>query len=266
MNVENLPSLTPANFGNWVDPQRPILSMDWSVTDPHRVTPHHHPRAQILYVLSGVFHVITPLGNWVVPAGQAIWIPSHVVHDVYSNNAIQAFILFVDEAFTSALPKQCVTVKVSSLLKELFCKAVKYGNDYVAEGKEARLVDVMLDELDEMELANLYLPMAKDKRLIRIIDFLLDNPTERINMDELAQRVGASERTISRLFIKETGMTFSQWRKKYLLMKAIDKLDQGQPITTVALELGYSSASAFIAMFRKTLGMPPSLYLSDKRS
>ncbi len=59
-------------------------------------------------------------------------------------------------------------------------------------------------------------------------------------------------------------MTFSEWRKKYLLMKAIDKLDQGQPITTVALELGYSSASAFIAMFRKTLGMPPSLYLSDK--
>lgn len=264
MDVENLPSLTPANFGNCVDPQRPILSMDWMVEEPHRITAHHHPRAQIMYLLSGVFHVETPVGNWIVPAGQAIWIPSHVVHDVYSNNAVHAFILFVDETFTSALPMECVTVKVSSLLKELFGKAVKYGNEYVPEGKEARLVDVMLDELAEMESASLFLPMAKDKRLMHIIDILLDNPSEKINLDELAQRVGASERTITRLFLKETGMNFSEWRKKYLLMKAIDKLDQGQSITSVALELGYSSASAFIAMFRRTLGMPPSLYLSEK--
>lgn len=265
MNVEKLPSLTPANFGMLVDPQRPILTMDWSVADPHRVTPHHHPRAQIVYVLSGVFHVETPLGNWVVPAGQAMWIPSHVVHDVYSNNAVHAYILFVDESFTAGLPKQCVTVKVNSFLKELFSKAVKYGNDYVPEGKESRLVDVMIDEISDMESASLFLPMAKDKRLVHITDILLNNPSGKINLDELAQRVGASERTISRLFIKETGMTFSEWRKKYLLMQAIDKLDQGLSITTVALELGYSSASAFIAMFRRTLGMPPSLYLSGKK-
>lgn len=238
--------------------------MDWMIKEPHRVTPHHHPRAQIVYLLSGVFHVETPMGSWIVPAGQAMWIPSHVVHDVYSNNAVHAYILFVDESFTSGLPKECVTVKVSTLLTELFRKAIKYGNHYVPEGKEARLVNVMLDEIAEMETASLFLPMAKDKRLMNITDILLNNPSEKINLDELAKRVGASERTISRLFLKETGMTFSEWRKKYLLMSAIVKLDQGQTITCVALELGYSSASAFIAMFRRTLGVPPSHYLSDK--
>lgn len=238
--------------------------MNWIINEPHRVSPHHHPRAQIMYILSGVFHVETPLGNWVVPAGQAMWIPSHIEHDVYSNNAVHAYILFVDESFTSGLPKECVTVKVSSLLTELFHKAIKYGNYYVPEGKEARLVNVMLDEIGEMETASLFLPMAKDKRLMNITDILLENPSEKIKLDELARRAGASERTISRLFLKETGMTFSEWRKKYLLMKAIDKLDSGQPITSVALELGYSSASAFIAMFRRTLGVPPSLYLSEK--
>ena len=205
------------------------------------------------------------MGNWVVPAGQAMWIPPHVVHDVYSKNAVHAYILFVDESYTPALPGECVTVKVSSFLKELFRKAIKYGNNYVPEGKEARLVNVMIDEITDMDLSRLFLPMAKDKRLVNIINILLDNPSEKINLYDLSKRVGASERTISRLFFRETGMTFSEWRKKYLLMKAIDELDQGRSITQVALDLGYSSASAFIAMFRRTLGMPPSLYLSEKK-
>ena len=60
--------------------------MDWTINEPHRVSPHKHPRAQILYILSGVFHVETPMGNWAIPAGQAMWIPSDVTHDVYSKN------------------------------------------------------------------------------------------------------------------------------------------------------------------------------------
>lgn len=263
MDVENLPSLTPADFGNCVDPQRPILSMNWTVNDPHRVSPHHHPRAQILYILSGVFNVETPLGNWIVPAGQAMWIPPYVEHDVYSNNAVHAYILFIDESFTPGLPQECVTVKVSPLLTELFHKLVKYGNHYVTDGKEARLVSVMLDELAEMETSSLFLPMAKDKRLKNIIDILLENSSEKTGLDTLSKMVGASERTISRLFVKETGMTFSEWRKKYLLLKAIEKLDSGQSTTSVALDLGYSSASAFIAMFRRTLGCSPTRYLQE---
>jgi len=260
MDVEKLPYLTPADFGNLEDPGRPILSMNWMVKGPHRVSPHSHPRAQILYILSGVFHVETPLGNWIAPVGQAMWIPPHVKHDVYSNNPVHAYILFVDESFCSGLPKECVTVKVSSLLTELFHKVVKNGNNYIPGDKDARLVNVMLDELADMETACMFLPMAKDKRLTNLTEILLENPSEKINLGKLACRVGASERTIARLFVKETGMTFTEWRNKYLLMKAIEKLDQGQPITTVALESGYSSASAFIAMFRRTMGSSPTRY------
>lgn len=260
MNTENLPKLQPKDFGYWVDPLRPILSFSWSTEGSHRLPSHQHPRGQITYLISGVYRISTAIGDWVVPPGQAIWIPSNVSHVSYSTSAVNALMLFVDESHTFSLPKECIVFSVSSLLEELLSKAIKYGNHYSPEGKENNLVRVMLDELSEIAPAPLHLPMPKDKRVQRIIDVLIKDPATTMTLNELACDAGASERTVARLFSKETGMTFSEWRKQLRLLEAIDRLGQGQAVTQVALELGYSDSSAFIAMFSRTLGMTPGHY------
>jgi AraC-like DNA-binding protein len=102
--------------------------------------------------------------------------------------------------------------------------------------------------------------MARDKRVMRVIEMLLEKPGDNRDFDAWSRVAGAGSRTLARLFVAETGLTFGVWRKRLLLQEAIRLLDQGQPVTQVAFDLGYQSQSAFISMFRKELGMPPGQY------
>lgn len=105
MDIENLPTLNPRTFGDLVDDQSPILSLHWEAQGAHRAVAHTHPRAQIIYPLRGVYWADSPQGSWVVPMNQAVWIPSGVYHEVYTNNSVEALILFVDIAYTDRLLK-----------------------------------------------------------------------------------------------------------------------------------------------------------------
>ena len=261
MDVENLPTILPRDFGNLVDRQRPMLSLDWEAKGPHRVAAHSHTRAQIIYPQSGAYWIHTPLGNWVAPKHQAVWIPSNIHHKVFTNASVKAFMFFIDNAYSRRLMQTCTVVRVSPLLHELLNKAIEFGNDYIPGGRKARLVDVMLDELSEMEPAPLYLPLPDDKRLTRIVETLLENPADERSFEEIASNSGASTRTLSRLFVATTGMGFGEWRKQLRLLVAIDRLGQGYSVTQVASDLGYRSTSAFCAMFKRTLGASPIAYL-----
>ncbi|MEH6545612.1 MAG: AraC family transcriptional regulator, partial [Sneathiella sp.] len=116
------------------------------------------------------------------------------------------------------------------------------------------------------EDAPLHLPMPTDSRLLRIAEILLSNPANAESLEELAKSSGASERTLARLFKKETGLTFGKWRQQRRLLAGISLLTEGQPVTNVALDLGYESVSAFIAMFKSALGTTPSRYLTKSNS
>lgn len=266
MDVENLPTLQAKDFGNLVDPTRPILSFSWSAEGPHRVPGHVHPRAQIIFQTKGVYWISTSSGTYVVPPNQAIWLPSFINHETFTNDSAAALMLFVDEAYTGQLPQECIVVSVSPLLRELLTRVVANGNDYSSDGQEARLVNVMLDELNVMKQAPFYLPASKDKRLSRLMEILIEDPADDRCFEDLASQTGASVRTLARLFHKETGITFGEWRKQLRLLEAIERLDQGQSVTKVALDSGYNSPSAFIAMFRRTLGMAPGHYFKKKEA
>lgn len=149
---------------------------------------------------------------------------------------------------------------VSPLLREMFVKAVSNGNDYPEEGPEVRLALSMLDELKEMKPNRFHVPMAKDRRLLRVMQQLIEDPGNESRLDEFAANAGASVRTLARLFTRETGLSFSAWRRRLRLLQAIERLEQGCSVSEIALDLGYSTPSAFIAMFRRTLGVSPGQY------
>lgn len=260
MNIVKLPIVPPTTTGYRVDSRRPIVSMAMEFEGPHRVARHRHPRAQLLLTVRGVLRVVSASGTWVVPTSQAVWVPPDVEHEVIAADSVSIRSLFVDPSAASDLPDDCCVVDVTPLLRELILKAVEVGNDYVVHGRERRLMEVLLDQLHELPLAPLHLPMARDKRLLSIMEALLADPADDRGLEAWAERVGASARTLARLFLRESGMTFGEWRKQLRLLEAVDRLGQGEPVTQVALELGYQSASAFIAMFRRSLGCPPGRY------
>jgi AraC-like DNA-binding protein len=257
MAIEELPDLNPPPFGDVEDASRPILSFAWRTEGAHRAAAHTHPRAHIIHPLHGAYWVVTPEGTWLVPAGQAIWIPPHVHHEVYSHGAVGARMIFVDPEHAGSLPARCGTVRVSALLAQLLARAVEYGNDYATNGPAARLARVMLDELAAMEIAPLLLPISKEPRLARVMERLIDRPGSPEDIGELARGTGASPRTLARLFRNETGMTLSQWKTRLRLVVSIERLERGASVSDVAFDLGYSSTSSFVFMFRSNMGFPP---------
>lgn len=259
--------LVAVELGEYLDSSRPIIPLALQVTaqlqdglHSGQENGHSHPRGQLIYAISGVMRVICSRDIWVVPPSQAVWVPPNQEHEVYFAGELSLRNLYVDPSVVVGLPERCSVLKVSSLLKELILKAAEIGDGYQPDSVGWRLMQVLLDELRQAAVTPLHLPMARDVRIMRVIEALLKEPGDSRDLEQWGLIAGASGRTLSRLFVSETGLTFAVWRKRLQLQEAIKRLDEGQQVTRIAFDLGYQSLSAFIEMFRKEMGVSPGCY------
>lgn len=271
MNIAKLTRLPPVTQGFLLEPKLPVISLAIEVS-PQKMQArevgsaavHVHPRGQLIYASSGMMRVICGRDVWVVPPSQAVWVPPNQEHEVFFPGDTALRSLFVDPSAVTGLPLQCTVLKVAPLLRELVLRAVQIGNSYGPDGPEWRVMQVLLDELRIAEATPLRLPMARDERVMRVIDALMQSPGDSRDLADWGKIAGASSRTLARLFVSETGLTFGGWRKRLLLHEALDRLDRGEQVTGIAFDLGYQSLSAFIEMFRKELGVSPRRYARQR--
>ena len=261
MNIEKLTKLPPIEIGYRVDATLPVIPLAMQVDKAGCAAPHAHPRGQFIYASSGVMRVVCGCDIYMVPPSQGVWVPPNIEHQVYFPGKVSLRNLFVDPSATTGLPEKCTVLKVSPLLRELILKAVLIGDCYMPESHGWRLMLVMLEELRQAETTNLHLPMAQDARAVRVMEALQGNPGDNRDLNAWAKIAGACPRTLSRVFVRETGLSFGAWRKRMLLLEAIDRLGKGESVTRVAFGLGYQSLSAFVEMFRRTLGVSPGQYI-----
>ncbi|MCU7853598.1 MAG: helix-turn-helix transcriptional regulator [Candidatus Thiodiazotropha sp. (ex Monitilora ramsayi)] len=257
MNIEKRTVDPTTHVGHIIDPARPVLILSEERKGAEQVTRHQHLRGQLLYAIRGVMKLTTDTGTWLVPPAQAVWIPPTVMHEVEMTQSVSLRSLYIDPAHATGLPDNCCVLRVDALLRELIVEAADIGNDYLPETPAARVMAVIVDRLQSMDRFSFHLPFTNEPRLRRIIDALAANPADSATLSEWAQHVGASERTLGRLFIRHLGLSFGQWRRRLRLLAAMDRLGQGASVTEVAFELGYGSPSAFIAMFKNNLGESP---------
>jgi AraC-like DNA-binding protein len=231
-------------------------------TDGHRIAPHSHERAQLVFAADGVMMVVTSEGSWAVPPQRAVWIPAGVTHQIRMAGGVAMRTLYVRADVAARLPSRVRVIAVSALLRELILRACALPVLYDEEGPDGRVMALILDEIASLPSLALDLPMPRDPRLARICHALGADPGSTRTLRDWAREAGASSRTLARLFVKETGLTFADWRQQARLLAALALLAAGQPVTRIALTLGYDSPSAFAAMFRRALGAPPSRYLA----
>lgn len=218
---------------------------------------HRHTAIQFLYATQGVMKAQTTQGVWVVPNNRAVWIPSNMPHQIEATGPLVMRNLYFKPGHFLQLPRTCRTVSVTPLLRELIQYATEMPSDYHDNSPETRLLDVIVDQIETLETAALSLPTPQDPRLLIITNFLEKNPCNNRTLESWGTTAGATQRTLARLFLKETGMTFSQWRRQARLIEALRMLAQGVPVNETAFNTGYESVSAFIYMFRKALGCTP---------
>ena len=203
--------------------------------------------------------VRTAQEDWVAPPNRAVWVPAGVEHGIeMAGTVLMQTIYLVPRAF-ARLPTQCTAVNVSPLLRELVLHSISKGVLRRTIPEHGRLIAFLVDQLRALPTIPLQLPSPTDERAKLAADFMRSRPSNE-SIERIAEHASTSVRTLERLFQKETGLSFGKWRQQLRLLQSLQLLAGGRPVAAVAAAIGYASPSAFIAMFRKTLGITPSRY------
>lgn len=227
------------------------------------IDPHRHNRCQLLFVRSGVVLVTTASGRWLVPTGHAIWIPAGVEHAVEMLGSVRLQSAYVLPGAVEALPGDFRVMEMTELMRALMEEAVGLPYARYPRGRDGMIFGLVLHEVTRLKELPLGLPFPADARLARLCRAFLDKPSPHVKIDDWAASAGMSRRSFTRLFQRETGVGLSTWRQQACLFAAVPRLAGGEPVTTVALDLGYDSVPAFTTMFRRMLGVSPREWLKD---
>jgi AraC-like DNA-binding protein len=236
---------------------RPIVGYAYDYPAAHDTGWHHHPRAQLLHAVSGVIRVLTRSALFIVPPGTALWVPAHTPHITRMPTGLTMRALFLREDAARAGPTAVTVVAVSPLLRELILAACEQPVMWDEDGPVRHVVALALHEIGHAATRPIEVPACRDPRLMRVTDALLADPGDVRGLEAFADTVGASSRTLARLFRRETGMSFQAWRRQLRLTEALASLSQGATPARAAAAVGYASGPAFGAAFKAAFGTTP---------
>jgi AraC-like DNA-binding protein len=231
----------------------------------HHIKPHWHVRAQFVYAVQGSISVRTPRRTWIVPPSRALWVPSQTVHEIQTYGIVEMRSVYVTNAAAAGMPATCVVLEVTPLLRELIVRAVTLPTHYDEAGEEGLLMQLLMAEIRRLPQCALDLPLPESRDLTQLCERILADLATRRPCTRDAGDMNVSSRTLYRRFLKETGITFARWKQQARLLESVRRLAEGAPVTTVALDLGYESPSAFSTMFRRALGIAPRAFIGSGR-
>ncbi|RWR27423.1 AraC family transcriptional regulator [Sinirhodobacter populi] len=252
-----------ASFSNF-DPDpglNPVTALRVSVQARDQETPmHSHRSGQFILALSGALSCQVPGFLWIVPPACAVWIPEDVLHSTRATLNANVCFLFVKPG-AAVLPESPCTVEITPMVREMILHlADEQDVESVADASTGRLMQVLLEQLEAMPRTRFGLPVSLHPKLKAIVETLTNNPADRSTLTQWAVRAAMSERTLARLIIRETGMTFGRWRQQLRILISLRQLAEGKTVLQVSDDLGYVSTTAFITMFKKALGTTPGRY------
>ena len=245
--------------------KRPVRVRARSMPADTHFEPHRHAWSQLAYCATGIVQVTAATPDeitYIVPPSRAVWIAPGARHAIHVLEAAEFRTLYIDASVTPAGWDGCRVLVVSALLRELIQSLDLPPGISLSAPREALLTSLVLDELTHADTQALGVPLPHpqtgDKRLRALCEAVLRSPSERATLGEWAADIGASERTVARLFRDELGLSYQQWRQQAVLAHALPLLARGTPVSQVAAASGYASDSAFTAMFKGAMGQPPS--------
>jgi AraC-like DNA-binding protein len=215
---------------------------------------------QLIYAVRGVMVIHTASGQWIVPPTRALWMPVSMTHGIRMVGHVRMRTIYVQPRAAPSLPAACAVVAVSPLLSALILEAVNVRLPYAQDSRDAHLMGLLIDEIVQMPALPLNLPYPSDPRLRVIHERIMKTPDDPSTAAQWASTFRLDPRTIHRLFVRDTGLTFGQWRRQARLLAALEMLARGERIVDIALAVGYSSPTAFSTMFHRQFGAPPTSY------
>lgn len=238
-------------------PGASIATLAYEYTPDFHVPEHSHGSDQIIYATRGVMEVSSGESFWLIPPQFAIWIPAYVLHRIRMPGEVSMRTLYLRRGLSTRPPSPCSVLHVTALFRELIVEAVRIGQLRSRNRLHCALRDLVVAQLESASAVPTCVTLPKDARALAVAKTLMANPADPPPLKALCARAGASVRTIERAFQRDVGLDFESWRRQLRLMKAIELLAGGCAVKEVAFAVGYRQPSAFVEMFRQTLGMTP---------
>jgi AraC-like DNA-binding protein len=212
-----------------------------------------HARHQLVWAPEGALAIQTSDNDWVIAPTHALWIPAGVVHTGRVLRPGRIYLVYIDPLDCPLPWTRTTGLAVEPLMREL----IPYLARPELTGEPRRRAEALLyDMLEPAILTTIHVPLPRDPRAREVADALIDDPADDRDLGAWGLEVGASIRTLARLFSAETGMTFTQWRAQVRMRAALGLLADGLPVATVARRVGYRP-SAFVTAFGRITGQTP---------
>ncbi|MDC7429294.1 helix-turn-helix transcriptional regulator [Acinetobacter baumannii] len=221
---------------------------------------HAHPWGQLNYVSQGIMRLEIAGQRFLSPPHYAVWIPPHMQHKS-SNDVLSVYrSVYLSDVFSEKLPKVPCAMSISELLKAILNEFAKINVRLPKTRQELAMSQVALDQIESAQIINAYLPYAKSNFLCEILIEVQSNLRDKLSTQEIAEKFHMTSRTLERKCLVELGIGFGEWQKRARHMRAIEGLNEGLTVQQISWELGYSSPSVFINMFKRLTGMTPERY------
>jgi AraC-like DNA-binding protein len=227
--------------------------------------PHSHGRGQLIAVTKGLLVVEAGNERWMFPSYRCAWIPPNFAHAGRSVGGAVGSLVYLSADVCRGLPQKPCMFGSSQLLFGVIDRMLTWNPRNALSPTQKRLIEVLRDEIRHPEQQPLRLSIPKEERLARVARMQLDDVATNNTLDKWAQYAGMARRTFMRAFYAEVGMTFGRWRQQVRLFAALEMLAEGKSVTDAAVAVGYDSVSAFIDIFRATMGSTPQKYFRNKQ-
>jgi AraC-like DNA-binding protein len=243
------------------DVPRAVVAIGNEYPDGHAIAPHRHRRGQLMWGTSGAILLTTPQGTSVMPPQRGMWIPPGTLHNVRMLGDVSIQSVLLEPEMAQGMPDRCQVVGISPFLRGLITEALDLPAEYDLESRAGALMTLIQHEMRRLPVLPLSLPFpAYPVLAARCQQFLL-KPNAHATIEAWSAALGMSRRSFTRLFRRETGLSFAAWRQQACLVAALPRLVAGETVTAVALDLGYDNPAAFTTMFKRMLGSSPRSYL-----
>lgn len=236
-----------------------LLAAQLRLHRPRRTARHQHVRGQLLGAHHGLLRIEAGGLHWLLPAGHVAWIPPLLPHALVGAEGFDGWSLYFSAEACLDLPAVPRIFQPNALLQAAMTRALHWPHQAL-DAPQARLAGVIADEIIASTPLPLALPQPRDRRLRRIAAVLARSPDDLRSVEAWAATCGLSSRSLARRWQAETHMTLSQWRQRLRVLLSLPRLLSGEPVISVALSMGYDTTSAFIAVFKREMGVTPSRY------
>ncbi len=227
--------------------------------------PLSHAWGEFVYSFSGITEVKASGHHCIAPPNLGIWIPRGVRHTGFNAQETVHCSVYISSRLCKPMPAHLCAVIVSPLLRAMLEQLRSDEAHPVSEAARTRLLRVLVDELARCTTTGSYVPHSDDPELDAVLSALRADPSDDRSLSALAHAFNMSERTLIRRCQQTLGMSLTEWRQRLRLVSALPRLQMGHSVESVALDVGYSTSSAFIVMFRRLMGTSPRRFIDQSR-